>query len=65
MGDGFSYTVLQRSDLKADSVTVEAQKIQNNSKLAVALAVMEECFMPIIDPRSGVNLIRHVVYSCG
>ncbi|KAL2935883.1 Increased DNA methylation 1 [Bienertia sinuspersici] len=65
LGNGFSYTLLQRYDLEAESATPKAQKIQDNSKLAVALAVMEECFVPIIDPRSGVNMIRHVVYSCG
>ncbi|XP_021729557.1 increased DNA methylation 1-like isoform X1 [Chenopodium quinoa] len=65
LGDGYSWTLLQRSDFKEDSVILESQKIQNNSKLAVALSVMEECFLPIIDLRSGVNLIRHVIYSCG
>ncbi|XP_021714762.1 uncharacterized protein LOC110682747 [Chenopodium quinoa] len=65
LGDGYSWTLLQRSDFKEESVILEPQKIQNNSKLAVALSVMEECFLPIFDQRSGVNLIRHVIYSCG
>ncbi|KAK9669600.1 hypothetical protein RND81_13G142600 [Saponaria officinalis] len=65
LGDGFSWTILQRFDVKADADSLEAQKIENNSKLAVALSVMDECFVPIIDPRSGVNLISHVVYNSG
>ncbi|KAL9243072.1 hypothetical protein vseg_017003 [Gypsophila vaccaria] len=65
LGDGFSWTILQRFDVKAESDSSEAQKIESNSKLAVALSVMDECFVPIIDPRSGFNVIRHVVYNSG
>ncbi|KAH9626932.1 hypothetical protein KSS87_014993 [Heliosperma pusillum] len=65
LGDGFSWTLLQRFDVTAAVDSLESRMIENNSKLAVALSVMDECFVPIIDPRSGVNLIRHVLYNSG
>ncbi|XP_074316190.1 uncharacterized protein LOC141652566 [Silene latifolia] len=65
LGDGFSWTLLQRVDVKAAVDSLESQKIENNSKLAVALSVMDECFVPIIDHRSHVNLIRNVLYNSG
>ncbi|XP_042036304.1 uncharacterized protein LOC121782504 [Salvia splendens] len=66
MGDEFSYTILQHRVINDDaSLFGNSLKIESNSKLAVAFSVMDECFEPIIDDRSGSNMIHNVVYNCG
>ncbi|CAH2038851.1 unnamed protein product [Thlaspi arvense] len=63
---GYSWSLIRRVDTDSKSnPRLSAQRIENNSKLAVGLAIMDECFLPIIDRRSGVNLIRNVLYNCG
>jgi predicted transcriptional regulator len=36
---------------------------EHHSKLSVAQGVMQECFMPMIDPPTKINLISQVLYN--
>ncbi|KAG0497216.1 hypothetical protein HPP92_001907 [Vanilla planifolia] len=62
---GFSWSIVRRFENPSKIPSRESLRVESNSKVAVAYAVMDECFVPIIDQRSGINLINNVVYNCG
>ncbi|CAH1444074.1 unnamed protein product [Lactuca virosa] len=64
LDSGFSWSLIHRSDSDSDSLT-DGERMECNSMLAVAMSLMDECFLPFTDKRSGINLIRNVVFNCG
>ncbi|XP_071691905.1 increased DNA methylation 1-like isoform X2 [Rutidosis leptorrhynchoides] len=68
ISDGFSWTLLKciHGDQKVHSAQrLVALKAECNLKLAVSLTIMEECFLPMVDPRTGIDMIPHVLYNWG
>lgn len=67
IADGFSWSLLRciHDDQKVPSAQWLAVKAECNSKLAVALSIMEECFLSMVDPRTGIDMIPHLLYNWG
>lgn len=63
---GFSWSLIHRTDEESEAAARGiSQRVECNSKLAVALTVMDECFLPVVDRRSGISLIHNVLYNSG
>ncbi|OIV94997.1 hypothetical protein TanjilG_22194 [Lupinus angustifolius] len=63
---GFSWSLIHRTDEDSEAANMGiAHRVECNSKLAIALTVMDECFSPVVDRRSGINMIRNVLYNSG
>ncbi|XP_071725919.1 increased DNA methylation 1-like [Rutidosis leptorrhynchoides] len=68
ISEGFSWTLLRcnHDDQRVYSGRdLNALKVECNLKLAVALTIMEECFLPMVDTRTGIRMIPHVLYNWG
>ncbi|XP_066380311.1 increased DNA methylation 1-like isoform X2 [Miscanthus floridulus] len=65
--DGLSWTILRCNSggQKLHSIQKIAHVIECNLKLAVALTLMEECFAKMVDTRTGIDMIPHVMYNQG
>ncbi|KAJ1441679.1 Zinc finger, PHD-type [Sesbania bispinosa] len=67
VADGFSWMLLRciHDDQKVHSAQRFALKAVCNTKLSVALTIMEECFLSMLDPRTGIHMIPQVLYNWG
>lgn len=65
LDDGFSWSVVRRIDGDFLTSCELVQSVECNAKVAVAFSIMDECFLPIIDQRSGVNTIHNIVHNRG
>ncbi|CAM0904600.1 unnamed protein product [Alopecurus aequalis] len=62
--DGFYCTILRNNgDQKVRSAADIALLAECNMKLVIALSILEECFLPIFDPRTGIDIMPPMVYN--
>ncbi|XP_042509793.1 increased DNA methylation 1-like isoform X2 [Macadamia integrifolia] len=65
IGNGFLWTLNKHMGPESVSHHGEEKRMDCNSKIALAYAVYDECFQPIIDSRTGLDRIPTVVFNCG
>lgn len=67
IGGGFSWTLLRRLGEEHGIISDKMRSfiMESNMKLTLALSVLDECFDPLVDPRSGLDMISQAVYNCG
>ncbi|XP_062225678.1 uncharacterized protein LOC133924247 [Phragmites australis] len=64
MDDGLSCTILRNNgDQKVRAAAEISLMAECNMKLMIALSIMEECFLPILDPRTGIDIIPSILYN--
>uniref|UniRef100_A0A0D9W543 DNA 3'-5' helicase n=1 Tax=Leersia perrieri TaxID=77586 RepID=A0A0D9W543_9ORYZ len=64
IGDGFSCTILRNNgDQRVSKAADIAILAECNMKLVIALSIMEECFLPVIDARTGIDIIPPILYN--
>lgn len=64
LGRGFSWTLLRcMEEDKVAELIDSTVAIDYHSKLAVALLVIKECFNPMVDPRTNIDMITHAMYN--
>lgn len=64
MEGGFAWTLLR--SMKKDQGLLPSSledMAEHHSKLSVAHGVMQECFVPMIDPRTNINLLSQALYN--
>jgi hypothetical protein len=61
---GLSWSLLRCSDEDDVAVPVDMKaRVEQHCKLAVALLVIEECFNPMVDPRTNIDMITQALYN--
>jgi len=63
--DGFSWSLLRIQKDEPASSQGMAAVLERNVKLAVALGVLNECFNPVTDRRTKIDMLHQAVYSLG
>ncbi|KAF1868300.1 hypothetical protein Lal_00000693 [Lupinus albus] len=64
IGGGYSWTLIRRSNVDFGDLHMKSHMVECNSKLALALSLMDECFLPCMDGRTNINVLNSVLYNC-
>ncbi|KAK7243002.1 hypothetical protein RIF29_37784 [Crotalaria pallida] len=65
INDGLSWSFIRRLDFDLNGLDMKSGKAEWNVKIAFALSLMNDNFGQCIDPKTGIDLIHGVLYSCG
>ncbi|OIW21210.1 hypothetical protein TanjilG_31044 [Lupinus angustifolius] len=62
--EGFSWTLIRRTNVDFEDMDMKSHMVEWNSKLSLALSLMNDCFQPCIDGRTNINVLNSILYNC-
>lgn len=67
MEGGFSWTLLKRLGEEEGFISNRSLSfiLESNVKLSMALSILNECLVPLVDQRTGLDMICQAVYNSG